>query len=111
MDYIDKAIVKALENEIEQLQAQLQKEECCNCKARLGQRQTGIVHQENSVQILRNVSGRIAGVHSKIEGKHDKIEASEMRSASEISNQKKEERILSTIIRAWVDADAAKAEE
>jgi hypothetical protein len=50
-------------------------------------------------------------VQSKIEGKHDKIEASEMRSASEISNQKKEERILSTIIRAWVDADAAKAEE
>jgi hypothetical protein len=43
--------------------------------------------------------------------KHDKIEALEMRSASEISNQKKEERILSTTIRAWVDADATEAEE
>jgi hypothetical protein len=66
---VDEATVKALENEIEQLQAELQKEECCNCKARLRQRQTGIVHQENSVQILRNVSRRIAGAQSKIEGK------------------------------------------
>jgi hypothetical protein len=49
--------------------------------------------------------------NAKLKEKHDKIEALEMRSASEISNQKKEERILSTTIRAWVDADAAEAEE
>jgi hypothetical protein len=30
---VDEATVKALENEIEQLHAKLQKEECCNCKA------------------------------------------------------------------------------
>jgi|AntRauTorckE5430_2_1112549.scaffolds.fasta_scaffold20492_2 hypothetical protein len=49
----DATVVKALENEIEQLQAELQKEEYCNCKARLGQRQSGIAHQENSVQFSR----------------------------------------------------------
>jgi hypothetical protein len=65
----DATVVKALENEIEQLQAELQKEEYCNCKARLGQRQPGIAHKENSVQFSRNLSDRIAGVSSKIEGK------------------------------------------
>jgi hypothetical protein len=30
---VDEATVKALENVFEQLQAELQKEECCNCKA------------------------------------------------------------------------------
>jgi ferredoxin-fold anticodon binding domain-containing protein len=87
--------VKALENEIEELQAQLQKEECCNCKARLGQRHTGIVHQENSVQILK----KCIWLHCRsAKQKHDKIEALEMCSAPEISNQKKEERLLSPTI-------------
>ena len=66
----DATVVKALENEIEQLQAELQKEEYCNCKARLGQRQTES-HTKKTLSNFqaRNVSGRIAGVSSKIEGK------------------------------------------
>ena len=66
----DATVVKALENEIEQLQVKLQREEYCNCKARLGQRQTES-HTKKTLSNFqaRNVSGRIAGVSSKIEGR------------------------------------------
>ena len=45
--------------------------------------------------------------------KHDKIEALEMRSASEISNQKEEMLLSTTIYESGltVDADATEAEE
>jgi protein HOOK3 len=95
---VDDATVKALENEIEQLQAELKKKNAATAKLASDKDKLESYTKKTLSKFQEKYLVALQECKAKLKEKHDKIEALEMRSASEKSNQKKEERLLSTTI-------------
>jgi protein HOOK3 len=87
---VDDATVKALENEIEQLQAELKKKNAATAKLASDKDKLESYTKKTLSKFQEKYLVALQECKAKLKEKHDKIEALEMCSASEISNQKKE---------------------
>ena len=95
---VDDATVKALENEIGQLQADLKKKDAATAKLASDKDKLESYTKKTLSKFQEKYLVALQECKSKLKEKHDKIEALEMRSAAEKSNQKKEEKLLSSTI-------------
>lgn len=95
---VDDATVKALENEIEQLQADLKKKDAATAKLASDKDKLESYTKKTLSKFQEKYLVALQECKAKLKEKHDKIEALEMRSAAEKSNQKKEEKLLSSTI-------------
>mmetsp|Transcript_21831 Transcript_21831/g.32379 ORF Transcript_21831/g.32379 Transcript_21831/m.32379 type:complete len:620 (+) Transcript_21831:214-2073(+) len=95
---VDDATVKALENEIEQLQAELKKKDVATAKLASDKDKLESYTKKTLSKFQEKYLVALQECKAKLKEKHDKIEALEMRSAAEKSNQKKEEKLLSSTV-------------
>ena len=95
---VDDATVKALENEIGQLQADLKKKDAATAKLASDKDKLESYTKKTLSKFQEKYLVALQECKTKLKEKHDKIEALEMRSAAEKSNQKKEEKLLSSTI-------------
>ena len=98
LNVVDDATVKALENEIEQLQAELKKKKAITAKLASDKDKLEAYTKKTLSKFQEKYLVALQECKAKLKEKHDKIEALEIRSAAEKSNQKKEERLLSSTI-------------
>jgi protein HOOK3 len=92
------ATVKALENEIEKLKEELQKKEAATAKLKSDKDKLETYTKKTLSKFQEKYLVALQECKAKLKEKHDKIEALEIRSAAEKSNQKKEEKLLSSTI-------------
>ena len=95
---VDDATVKALENEIGQLQADLKKKDAATAKLASDKDKLESYTKKTLSKFQEKYLVALQECKTKLKEKHDKIEALEMRSAAEKANQKKEEKLLSSSI-------------
>ena len=95
---VDESAVKALESEIEQLQAEIQKKDAVTAKLSSDKDKLESYTKRTLSKFQEKYLVALQECKAKLKEKHDKIEALEIRSAAEKSNQKKEEKLLSSTI-------------
>lgn len=95
---VDDTTVSALESEIAQLQAQLKKKDAATAKLTADKDKLEAYTKRTLSKFQEKYLVALQECKAKLKEKHDKIEALEMRSAAEKSNQKKEEKLLSSTI-------------
>ena len=95
---VDDAAIKALESEIDQLQAELKKKDAAATKLAADKDKLEAYTKRTLSKFQEKYLVALQECKAKLKEKHDKIEALEMRSAAEKSNQKKEEKLLSSTI-------------
>ena len=95
---VDEATVKALENEIEQLQAELKKKDAATAKLSSDKDKLESYTKKTLSKFQEKYLVALQECKAKLKEKHDKIEALEIRSAAEKSSQKREEKLLSSSI-------------
>mmetsp|Transcript_10269 Transcript_10269/g.19247 ORF Transcript_10269/g.19247 Transcript_10269/m.19247 type:complete len:637 (-) Transcript_10269:97-2007(-) len=92
------ATVKALENEIKQLKEELKKKDAATAKLASDKDKLETYTKKTLSKFQEKYLVALQECKAKLKEKHDKIEALEIRSATEKSNQKKEEKLLSSTI-------------
>ena len=94
----DESVVKSMEAEIERLQAELKKKEAASAKLASDKDKLEAYTKKTLSKFQEKYLVALQECKAKLKEKHDKIEALELRSAAEKSNQKKEEKLLSSTI-------------
>jgi HOOK protein. len=90
--------IKTLKDEIEQLQAELKKKDAATAKLASDKDKLETYTKKTLSKFQEKYLVALQECKAKLKEKHDKIEALEIRSAAEKSNQKKEEKLLSSTI-------------
>lgn len=94
----DESTVKNLESEINKLEAALKKKDAATAKLAADKDKLEAYTKRTLSKFQEKYLVALQECKAKLKEKHDKIEALEMRSAAEKSNQKKEEKLLSSAI-------------